>query len=113
MAITWQLATVAALHDETPRVKTISLGVPGWAMHRPGQHVDIRLTAEDGYQAERSYSIGSAPEAPDVELVIEQREAVQLRRCRGVLFARADRSQRKLANQIQIRVADIGRSSGF
>jgi len=56
-AINWQVATVTALHAETPRVKTISLNVPAWMAHRPGQHVDIRLTAEDGYQAERSYSI--------------------------------------------------------
>ena len=73
MAITWQLATVAALHDETPRVKTISLSVPGWTGHRPGQHVDIRLTAQDGYQAERSYSIASAPtDQPHIELTVER-----------------------------------------
>jgi ferredoxin-NADP reductase len=73
VAITWQLATVAALHDETPRVKTISLNVPGWTGHRPGQHVDIRLTAQDGYQAERSYSIASAPtDQPQIELTVER-----------------------------------------
>lgn len=71
--INWQLATVAALHDETPRVKTLSLSVPGWMTHRPGQHVDVRLTAEDGYQAERSYSIASAPsEQPSIELTVER-----------------------------------------
>ena len=48
--------------DETPRVRTLELDVPGWAGHRAGQHLDVRLTAEDGYQAERSYSIASAPE---------------------------------------------------
>jgi ferredoxin-NADP reductase len=70
--INWQLATVAALHDETPRVKTISLTVPGWMNHRPGQHVDVRLTAEDGYQAERSYSIASAPtDQPQIDLTVE------------------------------------------
>ena len=47
---------------ETPRVKTIVLEVPGWPGHRAGQHVDVRLTAEDGYQAQRSYSIASAPD---------------------------------------------------
>ena len=73
MAITWQLATVAAIHDETPRVKTISLDVPGWTSHRPGQHVDIRLTAADGYQAERSYSIASpSTEQPRIELTVER-----------------------------------------
>ena len=46
---------------ETPTVRTLVLDVPGWAGHRAGQHVDVRLTAEDGYQAERSYSIASAP----------------------------------------------------
>jgi ferredoxin-NADP reductase len=49
---------------ETPRVRTLILDVPGWQDHRPGQHVDVRLTAEDGYQAERSYSIASAPGEP-------------------------------------------------
>jgi ferredoxin-NADP reductase len=52
---------------ETPRVRTLVLDVPGWNVHRPGQHVDVRLTAEDGYRAERSYSIASAPgEAPAI-----------------------------------------------
>jgi ferredoxin-NADP reductase len=59
--LNWQLATVTALRDETPRVKTVSVAVPDWPGHRPGQHVDLRLTAADGYQAERSYSIASAP----------------------------------------------------
>jgi ferredoxin-NADP reductase len=53
-------------------VKTLSLDVPGWQGHRAGQHVDIRLTAEDGYQAERSYSISSAPDAERVELTVER-----------------------------------------
>jgi ferredoxin-NADP reductase len=71
--INWQIATVRALHDETPNVKTISLAVPGWQSHKPGQHVDVRLTAEDGYQAQRSYSIGSAPnEQATVDLTIER-----------------------------------------
>ena len=56
---------------ETPRVRTLVLDVPGWAGHRAGQHVDVRLTAEDGYQAERSYSVGSAPGEP-VALTIER-----------------------------------------
>ena len=71
--INWQVATVMALHAETPRVKTISLDVPGWTSHRPGQHVDIRLTAQDGYQAERSYSIASAPTGqPMIDLTVER-----------------------------------------
>lgn len=70
--LTWRLGTVTALRDETPRVRTIVLDVPGWPGHRPGQHVDVRLTAEDGYRAERSYSIASAPEADALELTVER-----------------------------------------
>jgi ferredoxin-NADP reductase len=62
--LTWQLGEVIELVDETVRVKTIVLDVPGWPGHRAGQHVDVRLTAEDGYQAQRSYSIGSPPGDP-------------------------------------------------
>ena len=60
--ISWQLATVTAIRDETPTVRSFTLGVPAWAGHRPGQHVDLRLTAADGYSVERSYSIASEPE---------------------------------------------------
>jgi ferredoxin-NADP reductase len=71
--LNWQIATVTALHDETPNVKTLSLLVPGWQSHKPGQHVDVRLTAEDGYQAQRSYSIGSAPnDQAVIDLTIER-----------------------------------------
>ena len=70
--LTWQLAEVLETTAETPRVKTIELDVPGWAGHRAGQHVDVRLTAEDGYQVERSYSIGSAPDGTRVELTVER-----------------------------------------
>ena len=73
--LNWQIATVTAARDETPRVKTLSLLVPNWLGHRPGQHVDVRLTAEDGYQAQRSYSIGSAPAAqPVIDLTVERVE---------------------------------------
>jgi len=58
--LTWQLATVLELIDETPRVRSIVLDCPDWPGHRAGQHVDVRLTAEDGYQAQRSYSLASA-----------------------------------------------------
>ena len=63
---TWLTATVGAVSEETARARTLRLEVPGWAgpgagQHRAGQHVDVRLTAEDGYQAERAYSIASAP----------------------------------------------------
>jgi ferredoxin-NADP reductase len=63
---------VAQLVDETPRTKSIVLDVPGWVGHRAGQHVDVRLTAEDGYQAQRSYSIASAPEDGYVVLTVER-----------------------------------------
>jgi ferredoxin-NADP reductase len=69
--LTWQTATVDAVADETPSVRTISLTVPGWAGHRAGQHLDIRLTADDGYRAERSYSIASAPGEP-VAITVER-----------------------------------------
>lgn len=72
MAIDWQLATVTAVRDETPTVRSFTLGLPAWAGHRPGQHVDLRLTAEDGYSVERSYSIASEPERRDeVDLTVE------------------------------------------
>jgi ferredoxin-NADP reductase len=61
---------VVAVSDETPRVRTIELDVPEWQGHRAGQHVDVRLTAEDGYRAERAYSIASAPGEP-VALTVE------------------------------------------
>ena len=66
----WQLGEVAELIDETPRVKTLVLEIPDWPGHRSGQHVDVRLTAEDGYQAERAYSIASAQGEP-VALTVE------------------------------------------
>ncbi len=68
----WQTARVRALHPETPRVKSIVLDAPAWRGHLAGQHVDVRLTAEDGYQAQRSYSIASAPEDPALVLTVER-----------------------------------------
>src|SRR5512146_1522114 len=70
--LAWRRATVLRNIDETPRVKSLVLDVPGWAGHRAGQHLDVRLTAEDGYQTERSYSISSAPAEPQVTLTIER-----------------------------------------
>jgi ferredoxin-NADP reductase len=63
---------VLELVDETPRCKTLVLDAPSWRDHLAGQHVDVRLTAEDGYQAERSYSIASAPEDPKLMLTVER-----------------------------------------
>jgi ferredoxin-NADP reductase len=68
----WQSGTVIGTTFETPRVKTISLAVPDWPGHRAGQHVDVRLTAPDGYQTQRSYSIASAPEDEYLSLTVER-----------------------------------------
>jgi ferredoxin-NADP reductase len=70
--LTWLTAEVVDVTVETPRVKTIAFDVPGWRGHRAGQHVDVRLTAEDGYQAQRSYSIASAPDDTRIELTVER-----------------------------------------
>ena len=73
MALDWQLATVTAVRDETPTVRSFTLALPRWAGHRPGQHVDLRLTAADGYSVERSYSIASEPERTgEVDITVER-----------------------------------------
>ncbi len=72
--LTWRAAEVRHIAEETPRVKSMYLHVPDWPGHLAGQHVDIRLTAEDGYQAQRSYSIASAPEQPGLTLTVEEVE---------------------------------------
>jgi ferredoxin-NADP reductase len=68
----WMTATVREVIEETPRVRSLVLDVPDWPGHHAGQHVDVRLTAEDGYQAQRSYSIASAPETPHVTITVER-----------------------------------------
>ena len=70
--LSWQVAAVVDLVQETPRVRTIVLDVSDWEGHQPGQHVDVRLTAEDGYQAQRSYSIASAPAVGLLALTVER-----------------------------------------
>src|SRR5512134_2523154 len=60
--LTWQIASIRDIRPETTKVKSFTLALPMWMRHRAGQHYDIRLTAEDGYQAQRSYSIASEPE---------------------------------------------------
>lgn len=70
--LSWQRAEVLALHRETRRAWRLSLRPPDWSGHLPGQHVDVRLTAADGYTAQRSYSIASAPQRPGIELVVER-----------------------------------------
>jgi ferredoxin-NADP reductase len=72
--LTWTLGEVVDTIAETPTVKSLVLSVPNWTGHRAGQHVDVRLTAEDGYEAQRSYSIGSAPEQEHLTLTIERLE---------------------------------------
>jgi len=70
----WRPATVLQVLEETPRARTLILDVPGWPGHIAGQHLDVRLTAPDGYRAERSYSIASPPEAPTLALTVERIE---------------------------------------
>lgn len=71
----WQIATVTAIKPETANVKTLTLALPQWLPHRAGQHYDVRLTAPDGYQAQRSYSIASAPERVGaIDLTVERLE---------------------------------------
>jgi ferredoxin-NADP reductase len=70
----WQAAKVLSISEETPRVKTIRFAVSHWPGHLPGQHADVRITAEDGYRAERSYSIASPPGTPGLELTVERLE---------------------------------------
>jgi ferredoxin-NADP reductase len=72
--LTWRVAEIAEVRPETATVKTLALNVEGWPGHRAGQHVDIRLTAEDGYQAQRSYSIASTADGDRVELTVERVE---------------------------------------
>jgi ferredoxin-NADP reductase len=70
-ALAWRTVTVRDVLDETAHARTLVLDVPAWPGHIAGQHVDLRLTAQDGYQAQRSYSIASAPEADGLELTVE------------------------------------------
>src|SRR5262245_47797659 len=70
----WQLGTVVGIRQETLRVKSLILDLPDWTMHLAGQHVDVRLTANDGYQAQRSYSIASPPEDTHLTLTVERIE---------------------------------------
>ena len=74
--LSWRVAELAAVRDETPTARTLVLAVPGWPGHQPGQHVDVRLTAADGYSAQRSYSIASAGgqqgAVPSLELTVQR-----------------------------------------
>lgn len=68
----WLAATITATADETETARTLVLDVPGWPGHLPGQHVDVRLTAADGYSTQRSYSIAAAPQAGGLELTVQR-----------------------------------------
>jgi ferredoxin-NADP reductase len=70
--LTWQVGTVVDLVSETPNVRSVALDMPRWGEHRAGQHVDVRLTADDGYQAQRCFSIASAPEDDHLVLTLER-----------------------------------------
>jgi ferredoxin-NADP reductase len=70
--LNWRVATIKATSDETATARTLVLDVPGWPGHLPGQHVDTRLTAEDGYSTQRSYSVAAAPEEGRLELTIQR-----------------------------------------
>jgi ferredoxin-NADP reductase len=70
-ALGWQIATLVDSRPETPTARTLALDVPGWTGHLAGQHLDVRLTAEDGYSAQRSYSIASAPDGSRIEITVQ------------------------------------------
>jgi ferredoxin-NADP reductase len=70
----WRVATVKETRDETATARTLTLDIPGWPGHQPGQHVSVKLTAEDGYSAQRDYSIGSATEADRLEVTVQRIE---------------------------------------
>jgi ferredoxin-NADP reductase len=70
--LAWRVARLAASRDETPSARTLVLDVPGWPGHLAGQHVDVRLTAPDGYSTQRSYSIASAPDGERVDLTVQR-----------------------------------------
>ena len=70
--LTWRPASVIAGQPETPRTRTLTLAAADWPGHRAGQHVDVRLTAEDGYQAVRSYSLSSPPDGEVIAITVER-----------------------------------------
>ena len=76
----WLVATVVETVPETARAVTLRLDVPDWPTHRAGQHVDVRLTAEDGYSTQRSYSIASPPGSERLELTVERIDEARCRR---------------------------------
>jgi ferredoxin-NADP reductase len=89
--MTWRVGTVHAVRDETPTARTLVLDVPEWPGHVAGQHVDVRLTAEDGYSATRSYSIASAPDGERVEVTVERLEGGEVSPSLAGIVATGDR----------------------
>jgi ferredoxin-NADP reductase len=88
----WQIATVKAIKSETTAVKTLTLSLPDWTAHRPGQHYDVRLTAADGYSAQRSYSVASEPERTgEIDLTVERLEDGEVSRFLDDTVAVGDR----------------------
>ena len=76
--LTWQEGTVAEIRQETATARTIAIDVPGWPGRAAGQHVDVRLTAEDGYTAQRSYSIASPPGRDRLELTVQAGDGLEV-----------------------------------
>src|SRR5256885_16899634 len=70
--LAWKIGEITDVIRETPNVASLLIDVPDWPGHLAGQHVDVRLTADDGYQAQRSYSIASAPEDPRLAITVER-----------------------------------------
>jgi ferredoxin-NADP reductase len=70
--LSWRAAQVVGVRDESASARTLVLEVPDWPGHLPGQHVDVRLTAADGYSTQRSYSVASAPDGSRVELTVQR-----------------------------------------
>ena len=72
LKLMWQIGEISDIVQETPRVATLTIDLPRWSGHLAGQHVDVRLTADDGYQAQRSYSIASPPEDARLAITVER-----------------------------------------
>src|SRR5215203_34593 len=86
----WRPARIVEVIAETPRMKTLVIDVAGWEGHRPGQHVDVRFTAEDGYLVQRSYSIASVPDREQLTLLVDtlwQGDKLELRGPLGIDFS--------------------------
>src|SRR3712207_962758 len=87
----WRLAEVVEVVTETPRARSLVLAVPDWEGHKAGQHVDVRLTAPDGYQAQRSYSIASAPEDERLVLTVDRLEDGEVSPCLADVLVAGDK----------------------